>query len=362
MSWEKPLICWYQENKRDLPWRRTREAYKVWISEIMLQQTRVEAVIGYYYRFLEAFPTLEDLAAAPVDTVLKYWEGLGYYSRARNLHKAACQMAESGGFPRSYEEIRKLCGIGDYTAGAVWSIAFNQPAAAVDGNVLRVISRLYALDGDIGDPKVRRSVGEIVLRHVPVTDAQDYENGPSAYTQALMELGATVCIPKNPRCKDCPIPSACLAFAQNRTGELPVKKKKEKQKMVSRFIAIAERYNSQTGYREVLMHRRPDKGLLRGLWEYPGVDASSPEEMKAAFAAEMGLDIIPEGRLLETEHVFTHRHWKMQVYQVKLLKGPAESEESFCWASVDRQTELMIPTAFRKIQEFLAEPEQLRLI
>ena len=139
-------------------------------------------------------------------------------------------------------------------------------------------------------------------------------------------------------------------------------KKKEKQKMVSRFIAIAERYNSQTGYREVLMHRRPDKGLLRGLWEYPGVDASSPEEMKAAFAAEMGLDIIPEGRLLETEHVFTHRHWKMQVYQVKLLKGPAESEESFCWASVDRQTELMIPTAFRKIQEFLAEPEQLRLI
>ena len=167
MCWEDKLTVWYEADHRDLPWRRTSDPYKIWVSEIMLQQTRVEAVIGYYLRFMEHYPTVEALAAAPIDDVLKDWEGLGYYSRARNLHKAAGQIVEMGSFPGTYEGIRALSGIGDYTAGAIWSIAYNQPAAAVDGNVLRVISRLYALDGDIMEEKNRRAIAGIVLAHVP---------------------------------------------------------------------------------------------------------------------------------------------------------------------------------------------------
>ena len=351
MCWESKLTDWYEEGHRDLPWRRTRDPYKIWVSEIMLQQTRVEAVIGYYHRFMEAFPTVEALASAPIDTVLKYWEGLGYYSRARNLHKAAGQIVEMGGFPATYEGIRALAGIGDYTAGAIWSIAFNQPAAAVDGTVLRVISRLYVLDGDIMEEKNRRTIADIVLAHVP-------EGKANTYTQSLMELGATVCIPKNPRCEKCPLMEACQAYAQGRTSELPIKKKKDKQKVVDRYIGIIERRNPHTGNREVLMHRRPPKGLLQGLWEYPGVEN---DNIKEGFAAEFGLEVEAKGHLLDCEHIFTHRHWKMQVYEVQLTGSVPENDE-WCWASVDKQAELMIPTAFRKIQEYLAEPEQLRLV
>lgn len=358
-DWQKQLISWYNAGHRELPWRQTHDPYRIWISEIMLQQTRVEVVIGYYQRFLEAFPTVEVLAAAPVDTVLKYWEGLGYYSRARNLHKAAGQIVAAGGFPQEYEGIRALSGIGEYTAGAICSIAYNKKAAAVDGNVLRLISRLYAIDTDIMEESTRRRIREIVWAHVP--EEKDYEYGPCAYTQSLMELGATVCIPKYPRCAGCPLQKECQAYSLGRTSELPIKKKKERQRVVNRYIGIVERTHPLTGQREILMRRRPEKGLLRGLWEYPGVDANNIEEMKDAFARELRLPVEVKGRLLEAEHIFTHRHWKMQVYEAALC-GAVPEEGEWCWASVDRQKELMIPTAFRRIQEYLAEPEQLSLV
>ena len=206
-DWQDRLIAWYNRGHRDLPWRNTRDPYKIWVSEIMLQQTRVEAVRSYYARFMEDFPTVHRLAAAPLDQVLKDWEGLGYYSRARNLHKAAGQIVDRGGFPTTYEEIRSLSGIGDYTAGAICSIAYNQPAAAVDGNVLRVIARLYAYGEDILDTKAKRQITRWVIEHIP--ESTSYEKGPCAYTQALMELGAMVCIPKAPRCEKCPLREDC---------------------------------------------------------------------------------------------------------------------------------------------------------
>ena len=358
-DWQDRLIGWYNQDHRDLPWRRTRDPYRIWVSEIMLQQTRVEAVIGYYRRFMEDFPDVESLAEAPLDRVLKDWEGLGYYSRARNLHKAARQIVDMGGFHETYEEIRSLSGIGDYTAGAVWSIAYNRPAAAVDGNVLRVISRLYAYGEDILEPTARRQITGWVTEHIP--SGTSYEEGPCAYTQALMELGAMVCVPKNPRCEKCPLKGDCRALAEGVVKTLPIRKKQKAQKMISRYIALIERKQPGSGRRETLMHRRDEKGLLGGLWEYPGVDASSPEEMRQAFSKEWGLEIRPVGFLFETEHVFTHRHWKMQVYEALPEKEPPDSDR-WCWADVDRQAEMMIPTAFRKIQEYLAEPEQLRLV
>ena len=357
LDWQDRLIGWYAAGHRELPWRQTHDPYRVWISEIMLQQTRVEAVIGYYERFLAAYPTVQDLAEAPLDAVLKLWEGLGYYSRAKNLQRAAQQIVAQGGFPEEYAEILKLAGVGEYTAGAIWSIAYNKPAAAVDGNVLRVISRLYALEGDITEDRSRKAIRDIVQEHIP--GAADYEHGPSAYTQSLMELGAMICIPGNPRCVQCPLREDCLAYQQGRAGELPVKKKKERQKVVLRYIGIAER--TRNGQREVLMHRRPDSGLLAGLWEYPGVEADSLESMQEKFLTEYGMQIRPEGHLLDTEHIFTHRHWKMRVYLVRLT-GPEPTGPQWRWAETDAQQELMIPTAFRRIQEYLAEPEQLRLV
>ena len=206
------------------PGDRTHDPYRVWISEIMLQQTRVEAVIGYYERFLTAYPTVQQLAEAPLDAVLKLWEGLGYYSRAKNLQRAAQQIVARGGFPEEYAEILKLAGVGEYTAGAIWSIAYNKPAAAVDGNVLRVISRLYALEGDITEDRSRKAIRDIVQEHIP--GAADYEHGPSAYTQSLMELGAMVCIPGNPRCAQCPLREDCLAYRQGRGRRTAGKKEK----------------------------------------------------------------------------------------------------------------------------------------
>ena len=358
-DWQDRLIAWYNRGHRDLPWRNTRDPYKIWVSEIMLQQTRVEAVRSYYARFMEDFPTVHRLAAAPLDQVLKDWEGLGYYSRARNLHKAAGQIVDRGGFPTTYEEIRSLSGIGDYTAGAICSIAYNQPAAAVDGNVLRVIARLYAYGEDILDTKAKRQITRWVIEHIP--ESTSYEKGPCAYTQALMELGAMVCIPKAPRCEKCPLREDCRALALDLTETLPVRKKQKAQKVVCRYIGILERKQPGSGRLEVLMHRRKEGGLLGGLWEYPGVDASSPEEMREAFWREWNLEIHPVFYLFETEHVFTHRHWKMQVYEISAADLPEDSAE-WCWADVDKQRELMIPTAFRKIQEYRAEPEQLRLI
>ena len=254
-----PLLLWYREHARVLPWRSDPTPYHVWISEIMLQQTRVAAVLDYYRRFLQAAPTVADLAELPQEQLMKLWQGLGYYSRARNLQKAALQIMQlhGGVFPNAYKDIRALAGVGDYTAGAISSIAFHQPVPAVDGNVLRVTARICGDDGDISTPAMKKKVTQALEEIIPL-------DAPGDFNQAMMELGATVCLPNGaPLCERCPAAAFCRAFQEGRTGELPVKAAKKARRLEARTVYLLFYEN------HVALRRRPDKGLLAGLWEYP---------------------------------------------------------------------------------------------
>ena len=329
-----PLLMWYRENARQLPWRSHPTPYRVWVSEIMLQQTRVAAVLGYYQRFMEALPTVADLAQVPEDTLMKLWQGLGYYSRARNLQRAARQiMEEHGGqFPDRYEDIRALAGVGDYTAGAVSSIAFGLPVPAVDGNVLRVISRITGDDGDITTPAMKKRVTGQLARVIPV-------EAPGEYNQALMELGATVCLPNGvPLCARCPAYEFCRARIQDRTGELPVKAAKKERRVEQRLVYLI--FHGEC----VALRRRPGKGLLAGLWEYPNELAE-------------GEDFIPRWGIVERErrsagtgkHIFTHIEWRMNAVVVEA--GSDVLPEGWVWC--DRQEllhEYAVPNAFRAFE------------
>lgn len=340
LTWADRLVDWYSASKRMLPWRRTQDAYHVWVSEIMLQQTRIEAVMGYYQRFMDAFPEVEALAAAPLEQVLKLWEGLGYYSRARNLHKAAQRIAEKGMFPDTYEEILQLPGIGEYTAGAIAAIAFGEPVTAIDGNVMRVVSRLYALEEDILLPASKKKVKAVLESVYPKDRASDF-------VQGLMELGELVCIPGSPRCDKCPVQEQCRAVAERRQDQLPVRVPKTRKKTEHRMVLIAEKEG------RVLLTKRPEQGVLSGLWEYPNVLAEDPEQVPQLMKEKYGFTLIPGESIGQAEHVFTHIRWKMQIY-----KGRAEEDGTFAaprqpyiWASEEQlQKEIMLPTAFRKIK------------
>ncbi|HPF20281.1 MAG TPA: A/G-specific adenine glycosylase [Syntrophomonas sp.] len=340
--WVKMLLSWYDQEKRDLPWRRCRDPYAIWISEIMLQQTRVETVRDYYRRWMERFPDIKSLAQADVDTVLKMWEGLGYYTRARNLHKAARLMVEAsdGNFPSSYLEILALPGIGSYTAGAVASIAFDQPTPAVDGNVLRVMSRLFALP-DIARPDVQAAIKKEVAEGFPDQRAGDY-------TQALMELGALVCVPRRPLCERCPLTGLCQAFAQNAQGLWPLVKEKKPGREVKRLVAVIRQGDA------ILLHRRQPTGLLAGLWEFPGVEGSRKQELAVRFAEEFGMQLKVGQHVLDAIHVFTHLQWQMKVYEATLV-GDADlsGQPDFKWVRIDEIEQLAIPTAFQKIKQRL---------
>ena len=251
------LLCWYSRARRDLPWRRTRDPYRIWLSEVMLQQTRVAAVIPYYERFLERFPDVAALAAATESDLLAAWSGLGYYSRARNMQKAARQIVTAGGFPRQIDKIRELPGVGEYTAAAVASIAFDQPYAAVDGNVLRVLSRLSNEDGDIGSNGARRRLADLAQRLVA-------GGQPGETNQALMELGATVCVPRKPKCEQCPWRRLCDGRKAGRQEQLPTKRKPKRAHSVERTFLVVRRN------RKVLLWRRPPGSKrLSGFWELP---------------------------------------------------------------------------------------------
>lgn len=262
------LLDWYDVNKRDLPWRRSRDPYHIWVSEIMLQQTRVDTVIPYFHRFIERFPTIEALADAPEDDVLKCWEGLGYYSRARNLQSAARQITEQYGgvMPSGKEEVAGLKGVGPYTAGAIRSIAFNIPAAAVDGNVMRVLSRYFLIEDDIMKIKTRTRMEELVLTLVPEGRASDF-------TQALMELGALICTPKSPKCLVCPVMEHCAGRLEGKEESLPVKTKAKPPRPEHRLAAIVEGTGVHEG--KILIRKRPVSGLLAGMWELPHIEVSS---------------------------------------------------------------------------------------
>ena len=304
----KPLVAWYQKNKRDLPWRHDITAYKVWVSEIMLQQTRVEAVKPYFARFLDAFPTIADLAAAEEDTLLKMWEGLGYYNRVRNMQKAAQQIVAEfdGEFPRTYEEIKRLTGIGNYTAGAIASFAFGVPKPAVDGNVLRVISRLTASYEDIMRPSVREQIEQELEVLIPQKSASDFNQG-------LIELGATVCVPNGtPKCEECPLATMCRAKEQGVAEELPIKSKGKERRIEEKTVFLF-----QDG-EHIAICKRPAKGLLAGLYELPNVSRYMTEEEAILYSKEIGLRPLHIRALPEAKHIFSHVEWHMRGYGIRV--------------------------------------------
>ena len=302
----QPLVEWFRENQRDLPWRKRMDAYRVWISEIMLQQTRVEAVKPYYERFLKELPDVKALAEVPEDRLLKLWEGLGYYNRARNLKEAACQIMEKygGRFPETYEEIRGLKGIGNYTAGAVSSFVYGVRKPAVDGNVLRVVTRITADWSDITKAGTRTKVEREVEEVIPAEAAGDFN-------QSLIELGAIVCVPNGePKCGICPVSGICLAHAQGRETEFPVKAKKKERRIEKRTILVF-RDNEKAAVR-----KRPDTGLLAGLYEFPGTEGHLKQPEVVRYAKSLGLMPIRVKKLGNAKHIFSHVEWHMVGYEV----------------------------------------------
>ena len=303
-SFTQTILSWYDQGHRDLPWRRTQDPYRIWISEIMLQQTRAETVVSYYERFLARYPTVQDLASAPEEELLKAWEGLGYYSRARSLQKAAKEIVArySGQLPADLEKLRALPGIGDYTAGAIASIAFGIPAAAVDGNVERVLCRWDAITDEVGTPAVRRQIAARAQALVP-------RDRPGAFANAMMEMGATMCTPKNPKCLLCPVREGCMGFAQGIAQELPHKAKKKAQRVENRAVLLVFCDN------RVLIVKRQEK-LLGGLFVFPDVlEESDPARLCQALEA-LGIRAAYDEKLGHARHVFTHLIWEMDVHAV----------------------------------------------
>ena len=319
-EWIGRLLDWYAANARDLPWRRTTEAYPVWISEVMLQQTRVEAVRGYWTRFLAALPTVRDLSEAEDDRLMKLWEGLGYYSRARNLKRAARQVVErfDGAFPADYAALLSLPGVGEYTAGAVASICFGVPVPAVDGNVLRVMARLEDDDADVLDPAVRRAVRARLLACIP-------PERPGAFNQALMELGATVCTPAGaPRCADCPLHEDCRARAAGREQLLPVRGARRARRVEERTVFVLRGPSgAPAGY------RRPAEGLLASLWQLPDALGLLDAAQAAARLDAWGAEPLGEWRFYERRHLFTHVEWRMRVCALPVALDPLP--EGWVW-------------------------------
>ena len=331
----EPLVRWYTAHERAFPWRTEPTPYRVWVSEIMLQQTRIEAALPYFDRFMEALPTLRDLAEASEDVILKLWEGLGYYSRVRNLQKAAQQvMCEHGGeLPSSYEELLTLPGIGEYTAGAIASIAFGKRAAAVDGNVLRVMARLTDDDRDVMQTKPRRELTELVRRLVPA-------EAPGEFNQGLMELGETICLPNAmPKCSECPVRDYCAVAGEERARDLPTRAAAKPRRVEQRtvFTVITEE-----SPRRVLLHRREDKGLLGGMWELPNelVDATDTILMLDTSGSVIGTKPLGSGR-----HVFSHVEWQMNGLLVKV--NPFTPSEGYRFVTAEELSAYALPTAFR---------------
>ncbi len=331
------LLPWYDAGHRELPWRQAKDPYHIWVSEIMLQQTRVEAVKGYYTRFLEKLPTVEALANCDDDALHKLWEGLGYYSRVRNLKKAAIQIVEQyhNVFPSEYSEIRNLPGIGDYTAGAICSIAFNQKTPAVDGNVLRVLSRLTDDDTPIDLPAFKKSAREALEKIYP--------DRAGNFTQALMELGATLCGPnRQPDCEKCPCKAFCRGYKRGTASDLPKKsppKQRRKEEKTVLILCCDGRF---------ALEKRPNKGLLAGLWQFPNV--SGKLNVQETLTKVENLGIKPKEILMQVErkHIFTHIEWDMCGAYVEV----ANCGGGYLWLTAEQiDSQIALPTAFRLFWE-----------
>ncbi|MBQ3504183.1 MAG: A/G-specific adenine glycosylase [Oscillospiraceae bacterium] len=331
------ILPWYEANRRELPWRQTKEPYRIWLSEIMLQQTRVEAVKGYYARFLEALPTVEALSDCDDDRLHKLWEGLGYYSRVRNLKKAARVIVEEygGSFPKEYEKVLALPGIGAYTAGAICSICFDMPTPAVDGNVLRLVSRLTDDPAPIDLPATKAAVTAALVAIYPA------EAG--TFTQALMELGATLCGPNRaPECESCPCREFCMGYRNGTARNLPVKAPKKEKRQEDRTVFIL---NCDGRY---ALEKRPGRGLLAGLWQFPNVAGMLDMADALAEAERMGLHPKEIRREVHRKHIFTHIQWNMKGIYLEVL----EPGGGFCWFTAEEiNTQAALPTAFRRFWE-----------
>lgn len=335
-----PLIRWFRENKRELPWREDKNPYHVWVSEIMLQQTRIEAVMRYYARFTAALPDIESLSRVDEDSLLKLWEGLGYYSRARNLKRAAERiMSEHGGvFPQRYEDIRRLPGIGDYTAGAVASICFNERVPAVDGNVLRVISRVTGSRENVLLPQTKKAVTER-LRAVMPEEA-------GAFNEGLMELGERVCLPNGaPDCAACPIQAHCAAYREGTAAELPVRVKRQTRRLERLTVLLIV---TESG--EIAVEKRGAKGLLAGMYQLPNLVGDSGDDALTALVRSMGLAPTETTVLGEAKHVFTHIEWQMRGVRVRVR----EKGGAFLWATAEElKTAYALPSAFQKVLKLI---------
>ena len=360
----EPLQNWFANNARVLPWRETPTAYKVWVSEIMLQQTRVEAVKPYFDRFICELPDVKALAECPEDKLLKLWEGLGYYNRVRNMKIAAQQVMEdyNGVIPSDYEELRKLKGIGSYTAGAIASIAYGKAVPAVDGNVLRVITRVTADDSDIMKESTKKCIEQRLFDIMNDVQDEKIDAIPSIFNQALMELGATVCVPNGaPHCDKCPWNGLCEAKRQNRIDEIPVKTKAKQRKIEKKTVLIIK------DGEQLALHKRPAKGLLAGLYELPNIPEHRSEEDVLAFMKEQGYEPVRIQPLCDAKHIFSHVEWHMKGYAVFVASRELKREEGAAeydtmqhdkqdWIFVDveeTRKNYAIPSAFSKYAEYL---------
>lgn len=338
-----PIMDWYKANARKLPWREDRDAYHIWVSEIMLQQTRVEAVVGYYNRFMEVLPDIEHLAKCPEDQLMKLWEGLGYYNRVRNLQKAACTIVENhdGMVPVTSKELERLSGIGSYTSRAIASQAFNEPVASVDGNVLRVVTRLAADNTDIIKESFKRRVEETLDDVIPRDNAGDFN-------QAMMELGATVCVPNGePRCGVCPLNGLCRSNIQGTFMKYPVKTKSKARRIENRTVFIIR--NSE----QILINKRSPKGLLAGLYEFPNVEGHLNQDEGIAYVKDLGFEPIRIKRLAEAKHIFSHIEWNMIGYEVRIDETTRNRLDGMFVEIRQIEKKYSIPAAFETYKKAL---------
>lgn len=344
-----PLLSWFRENRRDLPWRREPTPYHVWLSEIMLQQTRVEAVIPYYHRFLEEVPDIPALAEVSEEKLMKLWQGLGYYNRAKNMREAAKETVQTygGELPADYEQLLKLPGIGAYTAGAIASIAFGIARPAVDGNVLRVIARLLASTEYITLAKTKKKTEQALQSVLPSGQAGDFN-------QALMELGALVCVPNGePHCGECPLAGICLAHQQKKTDQIPCKAPKKPRRVEERTILVIRAGNTYA------ICKRPPKGLLANLYEFPNLEGKLSGERLMEYMHKAGEMEFSAKALPPESHVFSHVEWKMSAYLITLKHKRSDSFHFVPWAEILHR--YAIPSAYKPYLELMETEEKRRL-
>lgn len=343
-NFQNQLIHWYEQNKRDLPWRRTNDPYKIWVSEIMLQQTKVDTVIPYFNRFITKFPTVHHLAEADEQTVLKEWEGLGYYTRAKNLQHAVREVVEeyNGKVPEDPEKLKTLKGIGPYTKGAILSIAFNQPEPAVDGNVMRVFSRLLQIEEDIAIQRTKKRFDEIIRNIIP-------KDNPSSFNQAIMELGALICIPKKPKCTDCPVRKHCLAYENGKERTLPIKGKAKKKTVIPYVVLLI-----RNKMNDFAIEKRPSSGLLANMWQFPMVPINDigKDHIENWVYGEYGIKISMKAKKGKLNHVFSHIIWQLEIYSAELIRY--EKKERIHFVSKEMLNDYPFPVSHINIMKYIS--------